>query len=533
MSRTLLTVDAAGGAADVSEPLTMLAKRRQVVSQRAAAVRLAWLGAAALLVVLVTDAALGLMGLTRLAVMGGLLGGVTAVAAAWWRRPSEPNAATRQRLARELDRQSTVSQDRLVNALLLSGDAADASHERDPFTQALARRGVQRGAAAMSELDIEAAVDRSAMRREAARLWAVAVAWVVVLAIQPGVVGVGLSRVAMPWADVPAFSLTRLTVVVEPTWPGGPGVGEDVEVQVTVGGVVPEGPPTVVEAGGGGSRGEARRWAMRSVGGDADDEAAAWRHTFRALDEPMRFRVEAGAARSRWMVIRPEASEPVADAAEEARPGDDDAEQPAEDGAADEAALAEHLAALRALMHEASALRDLAEAMASARGLDAATSQAMRDAMDEQLGTFVDDAAALAEAVAALAAEVDEPLRGALLALAERLGEPALAEVAVGGVMDGDDRLAELQAAAEADRAALAAHGQGLSERAEGTLQMDGDAEPATVWADPAARGTYDVTIDSADDEQAAMRAMTEQAPRAYRSLVERYFRALNEERSR
>lgn len=513
--------------------LATLGRRRQAVSACAAAVRLAWMGGLALLAVVLADASVTLPASVRLLSAMGVVAVIAAAAARWRRRPGEPGepggpgAAAQRRLAREVELQAGVPHNQLVNALLLGGAARGYG---DPLAQALARRSAERGAAALRGLDMNAAVDRERLRREGGWLWAVAVAWMVVAVIQPGVVGQGLARVALPWADVPAFSLTRLVVTVEP----GDGseavmVGDDVRVTAAVSGVMPAEPATLVTLSG--SAGAARRWTMR----EADE--GRWVHTLRDLREPVRFRVEAGAAWSRAYVVRPMAARDEAEEAEEvAQPGTVEAVADAgADATAGDDDMAAQVEALRALMQQAAAIRDLAEAMAAASELDAATWQAMLEALRGEIEAFAGDAGALADELEAMAASLDEPMQSEAKAMADvlrGLALPAMAEMDLqpSGKAEGMPAN-EVREAAEADRATLAERGAAMAAMADGRVSREeGAGALPAAWADPAAEGTYDVQIASGDVTPAQLRAMMEQAPPAYRTLVERYFRSLSEE---
>ena len=190
----------------------------------------------------------------------------------------------------------------LLNGLGLAGTARDSD---DPLAKALATRSVRRGQDTAAAIRPSEATDRTPAKREMRWVLLVAAAWLLILIVQSRLVGGGMMRLLMPFADHPPFSLTQFDVTHEPTQPK---VGQDVTVTAVLTGSQPaDGRAELVSGDPADPTKMLDRWVMRK-GGDGSH-----RWTLRRLTEPTTLYVRTADGRSRRFTITPEPLEPKPD----------------------------------------------------------------------------------------------------------------------------------------------------------------------------------------------------------------------------
>lgn len=553
---TRMTMPAPGPGSEVLDPLRQglsdLGRSRRMHAWAAAALRglAAWL--ALVLAAVILDAAWPLPAAGRWALLGLLL--VMGPVLVLMRRRRSKAGEDRELLgdARTLER---ADRDR-ANALVNGVQVGPMRHEAgDAFAAALAQRAHRRGLRRFEKADRDAVIDRRTLARQAGNLYAAAAAWLIVLLIHPALVGGGLARLSLPWADHPPFSLTELDVMIEPAQPT---VGDDVRVTATTAGKLAEEAALVqLDAD---DRAQ-RRWPMSAL----PQSRGAFAHTFVEVREPIRFRVEAGDARCRVLTITPRPADAAAAAPDPSantdEPPTDAAEAPAAAPAeAGGGSIASMLPAiyerLNGLIDRAAELQARAAPLADGPESEAQR-QAWRDALaalDADLDQFQEDAAVLADDVREEATRQDEPVRGQLQRLAEAIESLGLcrtgacplpaaagspepkAEAARGsgaGTGAGGNALgpagqwaAGVRDAGRGAVTTLRAMRQRLDQVLATGGRLDPDAEAHTPAApEPeVATGTATQAQDTADPARRLRDAILEKAPSAYRELTARYF---------
>ncbi len=541
--------------AEVVDPLRQrladLGRSRRLYAWFAAALRglAVWLLALLLLVIL--DAAWPLPTPARWALFGGLLLLLPGLVL-WHRR--ERREAERELLGdvRTLERRTRADDNALVSGIQVGPLRHNPA---DRFAATLAQRAHQRALfrfEQMEQTDRDAVIDRRTLHRQAGNLYAAAAGWLIVLLIHPGLLGGGLVRLALPWGDHPPFALTQLDVTIEPR---EPTVGEDVRVSATTAGRLAQ-DAALVQLDS--EDREAKRWAMASVG-----EPGAFAHTFAQVREPIRFRVEAGDARSRVFQITPRRPQPQAgeagsipgeDATDAGQSGDEAAPSAGEGEDGSVASMLPQLyERLLDLISRAGQLQQRADALAVASPDPEALA-----ALEQDLGGFQEDAAALATDLRDEAQRQDEPIRGQLTRLADAL--EALGLCRTGSCPNPGDAPGQEPKAGQGSSAGQGAGGSGLGatgqwaagvrdagkgavttlealrQRLDASLSgggyLDANAQ-ATTPPQPeidAAQGTVTHTQDTADPQRRLRDAILDQAPPAYRDLTHQYFNRLAEE---
>lgn len=285
----------------VRAALTALGRRQRAYAWGTAIARAVWVTLLGALVAVLFDAAFGLPEAGRLAALAAiavLFFAVLVTSVRWKRRRGDETLHH----ARELEQRFGLWSNPLTNALFL---APIADQVQDDFSHRLAQRSIERGRQAIEKVDVDAVLDRESLARELGWLWAVIVAWLVVLLIHPALAATGLSRIVNPFGQQDPVSLTQIDVRVnpDPTY-----VGEDATVTAEVTGRLPD-RVEMVELDEQGR--ELRRWPMQQVRQDAQAGAnglrgsASFERHLRELREPMTFRVEAGNVRSQPITIAP------------------------------------------------------------------------------------------------------------------------------------------------------------------------------------------------------------------------------------
>lgn len=197
--------------------------------------------------------------------------------------------ATRQRndpyYARLCERRGALPAGTLVNAAELGGQAT-----ADPLRDALARRAVGRGDGLAASIDAARVIDSHPTKRAVRWLVGVGLFWLISAAALSAVPGphayaVGLARLALPTADVPAYAPTRLAAAIAPT---PTAIGDDVSVRAQVKGAAP------------------RDLRLRYADGTTAALSGTRRETtLRDVRQPVTVTVEGAHTRSRSITIRP------------------------------------------------------------------------------------------------------------------------------------------------------------------------------------------------------------------------------------
>jgi len=413
----------------------------------------------------------------------------------------------------------------------------------DKLSSALRGRAEQRAADAAASALPQRVYPLSELRLAAALLLLAFVTWGVFALVFPAQLPGTLSRVAMPWAGAPPFSLTRL----DPRWtPRPPAAGEDVAVSVK-----PEGAPAeAVELLRLDEQGRVAETFEMSA-----DAQGAFHATLRQVDQPITFKLQTRGRPTRAYTI-----EPIAPSTAATKPDDAPAEQTPDPQALDGTTQFDPEAVAR-LTRDAHpdwpGLRDrlaqFIEGLSEAEALAASIDPADPDDV-AALGKRVNDLSAQADQLAADLQQVGDELppdaAATLLGLVESLSQMQISQLAPapgsapgsdpegGSASDGAaDGSADAQAAASdwlsrtadaagRDRAAVA-KGLGPSDTPtdSGTTASgpDGD-KPA--FTDPAATGVYDQQGESADAGPLPP-AVMQRVPRRYREHIKAYFNRL------
>lgn len=488
--------------------------------------------------------------------------------------PSWPLRREAQRLSDWLHRDD----DLLVNAVdAEQSQGASLQDTRNADLQhALRERVILLADRALEGKDVRESVATTSLRRQRRGVALATIAWLVVLAIEPRVIGVGLERLALPLADLPAFSFTRFDVEISPKEVQG---GENVTVAVTVSGRLPEvaspKTPTSLPAGqevafdvelvvqqsrdatSNSFDGAATRTlSMSPITNEGGSGGVSHRFsiTLRGLDVRTRIHARTSTGRSRWHVIEPR---PAANPGGDSKTAHDQPDTPEKalpiDGdsgiSPQQAALRAALARLRELAastarstDEAATLR--ARLNADAEGIPAWLRKRLNDLIRQGHADLrsVGDAA---EALNRLAMEMNEArpdLAAELQRLVEslrRLQENTQARPSqrgAGQVGPGTsyremiDRLDDLAVALRQHRdvlrqawrqlqedAGLAAGSDGAATRIGGA---DQEADPDT----PDARGTRAGRVAPGTGDVQATEAWLDQTPPRYRALARQYF---------
>jgi hypothetical protein len=451
-----------------------------------------WLWLAVLLVLVLLDPILLMPTWARWLAAGGLLAYWPVVA---WRQRKPAPAPRHEEQALALERHHGLDDNALINGCALRSQA----QQGDLLAGRLALRAVARADAIAQRVDPEGCVDRSAFRREGARLLSVLAVLASLAGFQPDLLRLGAMRLALPWIDQPPFSLTRMTVVVRP-YP--PVRGEELAVRVQFAGLIP-GEAELVELDDSGRT--RRRWTMQRLSHES------YQHIYTGLLEPMTVRVVTPGGWSKSVRIEPTnppaSPEPMASGVSPASLEDEPGSGP-QGETGDVSAQS-----LQALAQRAQAIERQAQ---SGQG-----DESLRPSLD----AFAREAQALREALQQAGSE-SPPERASWREALEGLRLPQV------GAMPADagarDQWSEQVASAARQDAGE------LQQAAAG--QKGGDAQSEhgqTAWQDqpspprdptPAPAGQYHEAGGSSEGDPRGGRAAARQAPPAYRRLVEAYF---------
>lgn len=258
-----------------------------------------WMTMLAVLAVLLLDAALALgpwlrLVLSVLLAVGLLIGILRSVA---WRADHRTEA---MRDARQLEQAHLLGSNPLINAICLS----DLAAKEDQLAGRLARRCLERGGRMLEGLDHGPLFDHLFLRRQLGWFWSAVVAWLVVLLIFPPLLGGGMLRLIQPLGGHPPVSLTQIVVQIAPETVYE---GDDVTVTATLQGRSLRNSPRMaglVEVDK--NDNEIRRWPIQMGNGRSISDEANFRHVLVEIRRPLRFRVEAGSARSKTFTIDPQ-----------------------------------------------------------------------------------------------------------------------------------------------------------------------------------------------------------------------------------
>lgn len=243
----------------------LAAAKRELRSQRnICLLQGCWLWLCVLLAAVMYDALWQLQHTGRLIAAGGLvvLAVVLVLRAMFGRKAGQPkfakdDGATRTRpralwhAAAAIEAHHGLHDNPLVNALWLSqqnriqtgrddasaAGSTDTSASQSSLTAALRERSIVHAANTAALADPDSGADDSALAFHRARLLLILGLWLVLLLLMPRLITTGLQRLANPWSDRPAFSLTRFEV----TLPSEPvAQGSDVLVEITLHGQQPD-----------------------------------------------------------------------------------------------------------------------------------------------------------------------------------------------------------------------------------------------------------------------------------------------------
>lgn len=180
--------------------------------------------AAAVLAVIVIDAVFGLNVYGLLALDGVLLG-LIGVAAGSVIHRGRQNQAQRRRVAMTIEDRLDIPDNRLVNAVDLSAQT-DAGVSR-PLRELAIERGEEVAEAATPR----GVVDKTPLLRAIKTTITVALVALAFYSLNPAVFHAVLPRLAMPFADLPAYTPLRFEVHVEP---GRVYVGKPADIRVAI-----------------------------------------------------------------------------------------------------------------------------------------------------------------------------------------------------------------------------------------------------------------------------------------------------------
>lgn len=200
--------------------------------------------------------------------------------------------------ARSIERAHGLSTTPLIAAVQLADGAAAArtGGSGDAIRRVLIARVQRRAETVLTSLTPVQPGHRGPVLRAAGRLWAGGVLWAIVGLIQPGVLSAGAARFGLPGGADRPFSLTRLSVTAEPE---RVRPGDDVRLMAVATGRLPD-DARLVPVDPGDHDGEPRAMTRQATG--------RFSATLYNVREPMRFRVEAGTARSAVIAIVPRAA---------------------------------------------------------------------------------------------------------------------------------------------------------------------------------------------------------------------------------
>ncbi len=543
---------------DVCDPVVAVlrcaSKRQRVLTGSACWLTAMWAWGAGVLVAILIDAIVPMSVSVRvLAGVGALIGlGLTV----WKLRPIKCDVQRDlMRQARRVERRYALKSNPLVNALCLIPVArGGVGIVGGGLTAVLARRALARVPDVMAEIDMDATVDRAPFRRQRFRCVLVVMAWLIVAAIRPELVGGGLARFVAPFDDHPPFSFTGFEIEVQP---GRVAAGQDAVVTATLTGSVP-GEASLVQWRDG--HGEVRRWPMRAKGN------GEFRRTLVGLREPIVFYVESPTGRSRRYAVTPVPRDTLSVSLEKEQ---DDVDETREDSASrmtdalvgGESGLIEQQEAARNVVVGlgriagiSQRIRELAREILrhNKRRELADTANQQADRINEQLDRFQTHRKALAGALrntATQASEQNEKLTAAASAT-DRLDRLRLigvgrfsmgvvtdaGRIGIGGTGDGSGADMSLRDWLEGVESAAVADAQSLNEMIgalDKALNAASDGRVSGVGEARLAKGVY---TEASRVDQSPMggqwEAMMQQVPMIYREAVAAYFTRLVREQS-
>lgn len=352
--------------------------------------------------------------------------------------------------------------------------------------------------------------------------------WLLLAIIVPSQVWAIAARVLLPWGGTPPFTLTQL----EPTWtPRPPDAGDDVTLTVEPTGLMPESVDWV-RLDSEGDEGE--RFAMLS------DGQGGFSHVLKRVETPIDFRLEAHGRPMRTYTITP-TPRPPADSTQ-APDGDDTSNT--SDGSVtydpDKVAkrdLESHRdwPGIKAKLQKL--LDELADAQASAQGIDPADAAAIK-ALADKLADLTAQGKALAGELAAMQADLPAEASALLDQLRDALTNMQSASLPVppdqadstpgSGEPTPSQWLKQAGDAAQADQQQI---GQGLgpSDQPTDSGTSSGDPGDSPDLREPGSTGTTTEQNHSGDDGPLPDSVM-QQIPPSYRAFVSAYFEKLADE---
>lgn len=430
----------------VRDAIDDIARRRQAHERNTTGLRWAWVLLTAVLVLVLIDTAGALSGVMRLWVLLGFVAFAFVAVIQITRQPRESTSATARRLE--------MSHEQATNAVINAVQLASHPH--------VAAEGVR----TLAAMDARRIFDVAAWRRHSQVTAGIMLAWIILTAAMPRLVGIGVLRFINPLGDHPPFSLTTYVVAVNPS---EIFIGDDVHVNVEAMGLEVDRMELAMLDDNGRTMG---RWPMTRV------SDGRFVRTLVRVDEPISFHVQSDRGRSRRHRIEP-AVRPI------------DAVNPLRESSVDRDSLRAVLRDIQRLANQL--LRQISKTDTL---FDPKAWRARVENLD-----------AMREGIAELSTVGTAPTNSE---------DPAATT----------QWLRKLEAAAAAARGHL---GDSAKATDSGSVSSHSDTELEPAAADPLASGRYDemATVDA--QAPPSLRAAIEQAPRSYRRLVADYFRLLGE----
>ena len=432
----------------------------------------------------------------------------------------------------------------LVNALCLMPTQRD-----EGLAGVLAKRAVNRGSIMADRIDPNTVVDRKSLHRHSMGLGLVLALWLILLLVQPRLVGAVIPRLIDPLGDHPPFSTTIFEVSFEPKQIES---GQDVIVKAQLSGVLPQNLDMVRVDGKGV---EMERWPMVSK------KSGGYQRRLHSLRNPFTFYLQGSTGRTHRYTItpKPKAKPKVG---KDQRPAPDPKNQVASTsinkpgvGGSDpnSAQLRQILANLQALIDASARLRSGAQSM-SDRLNDLPDQEPMPQWMIDRLDQLVKDLKRfegrnqltadqlrdLAKAVAsddAQLAQMLEKIADLMLQLQmvkmAKTAKPAGQSQGTGTGKGAKPWIQQLADAAAQDQLKIHALSRRLGEAAGGTLSRNSAAEARPLKTPDTQGDYYERTAKVSDGNWKVPDAVMRQVPPSYRNLVDRYYRRLRKDEQR
>ncbi|MEQ8850656.1 MAG: hypothetical protein RIB32_02625 [Phycisphaerales bacterium] len=203
--------------------------------------------------------------------------------------------------ARRLEERAQLAFNPVVNALQLR----EAAMESVGWDEALVRRAVDDGVDAVEKTRETSVTDSRPLRRAWLAVLGSCVAIVLVAAASPRLFAMGLPRFIEPFADHPPFTRTNFDIGVTPD---APLWGDDVRIDVTLGGPLPEALDLVILDADGGVRQRVPMIADRMDASATPETAGpptSYSLRLERLREPVAFHIAGSTGRSKSHRIAP------------------------------------------------------------------------------------------------------------------------------------------------------------------------------------------------------------------------------------